>query len=133
MNFCYSYAADSRIAMQQVLVSSTCRASRIVFQHRLKSEFSLTRLNPNLHRGLFSTPSSFILPCFKRHQLCPPNPYISYYLSALLCGFRKGYNTQHALIRMLEKLKGSLDNGENIGAVLMDLSKAFDCIKHDQN
>ena len=54
-----------------------------------------------------------------------------YYLSALLCGFRKGYNTQHALIRMLKKWKGSLDNGENIGAVLMDLSKAFDCIKHD--
>ena len=37
---------------------------------------------------------------------------------------------------MLEKWKGTLDNGENIGAVLMDLflmdlSKAFDCIKHD--
>ena len=57
--------------------------------------------------------------------------YISSYLSSLLCGFRKGYNTQHALIRMLEKWKGSLDNGENIGAILMDLSKAFDCIKHD--
>ena len=25
----------------------------------------------------------------------------------------------------------ALDNGENIGAILMDLSKAFDCIKHD--
>ena len=32
---------------------------------------------------------------------------------------------------MLEKCKGSLDNGENIGAMLMDLSKAFGCIKHD--
>ena len=53
------------------------------------------------------------------------------YLSSLLCGFRKGYNAQHALIRMLEKWKTSLDNGENIGAILMDLSKAFDCIKHD--
>ena len=49
----------------------------------------------------------------------------------LLCGFRKGYNAQHALVRMLEKWKTSLDNGENIGTILMDLSKAFDCIKHD--
>ena len=32
---------------------------------------------------------------------------------------------------MLEKWKTSLDNGENIGAILMDLSKAFDCIRHD--
>ena len=32
---------------------------------------------------------------------------------------------------MLEKWKTSLDKGENVGAILMDLSKAFDCIKHD--
>ena len=53
------------------------------------------------------------------------------YLSSLLCGFRKGYNAQHALVRMLEKWKTSLDKGENVGAILMDLSKAFDFIKHD--
>ena len=57
--------------------------------------------------------------------------YMGPYLSSLLCGFRKGYNAQHALVRMLEKWKTSLDNGANIGAILMDLSKAFDCIKHD--
>ena len=32
---------------------------------------------------------------------------------------------------MLEKWKTSLDSGANIGAILMDLAKAFDCIKHD--
>ena len=57
--------------------------------------------------------------------------YITPFLSILLCGFRKGFNTQHALIRMVEKWKVSLDNGENVGAILMDLSKVFDCIKHD--
>ena len=57
--------------------------------------------------------------------------YMRPHLSSLLCSFRKGYNAQHALVRMLEKWKTSLDNGENIGAMLMDLSKAFDCIKHD--
>ena len=51
--------------------------------------------------------------------------YISYYLSSLLCGLRKGYNTQHALLRMLEKWKGGLVNGENAGAVLINLSKAL--------
>ena len=52
-------------------------------------------------------------------------------LSSILCGFRKGYNAQHALVRVLEKWKSSLDSGENIGAILMDLPKAFDCIRHD--
>ena len=43
--------------------------------------------------------------------------FMSPYLSSLLCGFRKGYNTQHALVQMLEKWKTSLDNGGNIGAI----------------
>ena len=37
----------------------------------------------------------------------------------------------HALTRLLEKFKISLDEGGKAGAVLMDLSKAFDCIRHD--
>ena len=57
--------------------------------------------------------------------------YMVPYLSSLLCGFCKVYDAQHALVRMLEKWKTSLDNRENVGAILMDLSTAFDCIKHD--
>ena len=57
--------------------------------------------------------------------------YITPFLSSLLCGFRKGYNAQHALVRLLEKFKISLDEGGKARAVLMDLSKAFDCIRHD--
>ena len=57
--------------------------------------------------------------------------YMQSYLLSLVCGFRKGYNVQHAFVRMLEKWKASLDRGENVDAILMDLSKAFDCIKHD--
>ena len=68
---------------------------------------------------------------FERIMDCQITDYISSYLSSLLCGFRKGHISQHALIPMLEKWKGTLDNGENIRAILMDLSKAFDCIKHD--
>ena len=56
--------------------------------------------------------------------------YITPFLSSLLLGFRKGYNAQHALFRLLEKFKVSLDEGGKAGAVLMDLSKAFDCIRH---
>ena len=47
------------------------------------------------------------------------------------CGFRKGYNTQHALLKCLETCKAAIDNGGFAGARLMDLSKAFDGLNHE--
>ena len=57
--------------------------------------------------------------------------FIEHKVSQYLCGFRKGYNTQYALLRLGNKLSTSLDKKEKIGIVMMDLSKAFDCMSHD--
>ena len=51
-------------------------------------------------------------------------------LSKYQCGFRKGYNTQYCLSAMLEKWKSSVDKRSSFGALLTDLSKAFDCLSH---
>ena len=51
-------------------------------------------------------------------------------LSPHMCGYRKGFSAQHALIALIEKWKECLDNGGYAGAMLMDLSKAFDTIDH---
>ena len=48
-----------------------------------------------------------------------------------VCGYRKGFSTQHALLSLIEKWKKVLDNKRYVGAILMDLSKAFDTINHD--
>ena len=54
------------------------------------------------------------------------------FLSPLLCGFRKGYSTQYALINLLQKWQKCLDASDGIvGTLLMDLSKAYDCVNHD--
>ena len=53
------------------------------------------------------------------------------FLSPFLCGYLKGINIKHALIAMIEKWKSSLDKKEYAGAILMDLSKAFDTINHE--
>ena len=57
--------------------------------------------------------------------------YIEKHLSPFLCGYRKGFNTQTALLSLLEKWKSTLDKKGFAGAVLMDLSKAFDTINHE--
>ena len=57
--------------------------------------------------------------------------YIDKYLSPYLCGFRKGFSTQHCLTVMLERWKKAMDKGQLAGALLTDLSKAFDCINHE--
>ena len=51
--------------------------------------------------------------------------------SNLLCGFRKKHSTQHALVNLVKSWQKSLDEGKVVGTVLMDLSKAYDCLPHD--
>ena len=57
--------------------------------------------------------------------------YSESFLNNILCGFRKAHSTQHVLFKLLQSLQQVLDNGGFIGRILMDLSKAFDCIPHN--
>ena len=57
--------------------------------------------------------------------------FINPKLSKLLCGFRKGYSSQDALFRVIGQCRKILDRSDKVGMVLMDLSKAYDCISHD--
>ena len=52
-------------------------------------------------------------------------------LSKYQCGFRKGFSAQHCLIPLIENWRASLDQGFAFGALLTDLSKAFDCLQHE--
>ena len=58
-------------------------------------------------------------------------PFVQSILFPLLCGFREGYGTQHALLSLIETCNKSIDSGGIAGAVLTDLSKAFDCLDHE--
>ena len=57
--------------------------------------------------------------------------YANTFLNKLFCGFRKARSTQHALFRLLQKWQKELDSSGIVGAILMDLSKAYDCLRHD--
>ena len=57
--------------------------------------------------------------------------YIENHLSPYLFGYRKGHGTQHSLLAMIEMWRKALDEKKIVGAILTDLSKAFDCLNHD--
>ena len=73
-------------------------------------------------------PFSKIYEKFVKEQI---SPFLEKTLSVFIAAYRKAYGAQHVLVRMLEDWKTKLDNDFTVGAILMDLSKAFDCIPHD--
>ena len=75
----------------------------------------LPTLSKVFERSMFKQMSSFFDDIFSKYQY----------------GFRKGFSTQQCLLALLEKWKRSIDRGKVFGALLTDLSKAFNCLNHD--
>ena len=49
----------------------------------------------------------------------------------ILSGFRKAHITPHALFKLLTLWQNSSNRGEFVGSILMDFSKAYECLKDD--
>ena len=52
-------------------------------------------------------------------------------LSKYLAGFHVKHNTQYALLKIIETWRAMLNKGNKVGAIIMDLSKAFDTLNHN--
>ena len=61
-----------------------------------------------------------------RHQTI-----LNAFFNVILCGFRKAQSTQHVLFKLLALWRKPLDKRGFVGTILMDLSKAYDCLPHD--
>ena len=75
----------------------------------------LSNLSKIFEKCIFEQMSRFFENIFSKYQ----------------CGFRKGFSTQQCLLAVLKKWKKSVDNSKTFGALLTDLSKAFDCLDHE--
>ena len=51
-------------------------------------------------------------------------------ISSKQYGFRPGYTTSDCLIDLIEEITSSLDQGHYVVSLFLDLSKAFDTVKH---
>ena len=56
------------------------------------------------------------------NQLLSPSQY----------GFRRGYSTESACVHVTELLRDNIDRGGVVGAVFLDLRKAFDTVSHQR-
>ena len=52
-------------------------------------------------------------------------------LSKYQAGFRAKYNTQYALLKMIETWRAMLNKGNNVRVIIMVFSKAFDTANHN--
>ena len=57
--------------------------------------------------------------------------YFNHHFDIFFSAFRAQYGCQSTLLRVIEDWKQALDQNKYVAAILMDLSKAFDCLPHD--
>ena len=73
--------------------------------------------------GMHSNPSKVFERCIYKQ--------LSTYFDGILskqCGFRKGFNVQYSLLKLLQKWRQNLDQDFVFSVSLKDLSKTFDCL-----
>ena len=58
-------------------------------------------------------------------------PFLDNLLSLFVSAYRQSYSSQYALLRLIENWRQCLDHSKIFGIILMNLSKAFNCIPHD--
>ena len=58
------------------------------------------------------------------------NSFMESKLSKYLAGFHRNHKTQHTLLRVIESFRALLNKNQKVGAITMDLSKAFDTLNH---
>ena len=85
-------------------------------------------LNKENYRPVSILPT--ISKIFERSMHDQLSNFMDNHFNPFLAAFRKGFGCQSTLLRLLEDWRKALDSHECVAAILMDLSKAFDCLPH---
>ena len=68
---------------------------------------------------------------FERYNLNSMLKHTNQILSKHITAYRKGHSCQHVLLKLTEDWRKHIDENKIVGGLLMDLSKAFDCLPHE--
>jgi len=127
------------LARNEFLPSITNLINNTITNAQFPKDLKLAEISPCFKKGNPLDKTKYrpvsILPCISKVVESAIDMQISDYFystkAGCLSAYRKMYNTQSVLIRAIEDWKNALDEGKYCGAILMDLSKAFDVIPHD--
>ena len=111
----------------------------ILENHNFSSKLKLTDITPVYKKNDRTLVENYrpvsVLPTvskiFERIIQKQFSAHVNEFLSPYLCGCRKGFNIQYALLSLIEKWKKTVDNKGYTGAILMYLSKSFETINHE--
>jgi hypothetical protein len=81
--------------------------------------------------GIPSAPVAFLTKIFEKILEQQLSDFFENIFNPYLCAFRRGHGCQTTLLRLLEDWRNALEKNQYVAAVLMDLSKAFDCLPHE--
>jgi hypothetical protein len=89
----------------------------------------VTGLNVKVYRPVSVLPA--ISKFFERTIFDQLSSFFENHFRPFLSAFRSGHGCQTALLKIIEDWKKALDDNKFVAAILMDLSKAFDCLPHN--
>ena len=119
-------------------ILATC-FNRAILSGKFPFELKFAKIVPCHKKGDMNDKANYrpisLLPpvskIFEKIMVDQMTSHLDLIFSKFLCGYRKGHSTQHALLYMLRRWQHYLGNNEKVGVILMDLSKAFDCLSHE--
>ena len=111
-----------------------CRQQRISIRRKIGRGGACSQKNDNLNIMNYRPVSilSSMSKVLEKLILRQMTRFLSKILDPMIAAYRQGYSCQDVILRLVEDWKRALENRKHVGAVLMDLSKAFDCLPHQQ-
>ena len=84
-------------------------------------------INKNTYRPVSTLP--LLSKVYERVIYEQASNYFEPFFNEILCAFRKAHSTQHTLSELLTSWQTSVNRSGLVGSILMDLLKAYDCLK----
>ena len=101
------------------------KTAKVIPTHKSSAHFNPDNYRPNSVLPVISK----IIEKIIHHQLISFLDK-NHVLTNFQCGFRPKLSTEYAATILLDSIRDNVDKGRMVGAVFLDLSKAFDTVRH---
>ena len=129
-----------KLAANILTLSITILINKSINAGQVPTQLKFAKVLPIFKGGTKSDPSNYrpisILPTISKIYEKHINHHLMGYLNKFKLlhesqsGFRNKHSCQTALVKLIEKWKACIDNGDIVGTLLIDFRKAFDVVDH---